>query len=73
MQVGAAALESGAFGVAFTCGRFIVDEGSLPTLQNLTDLVHVLGEAMTAQLMDADLGHVPTDALERFRDYAAML
>ncbi|WP_143465981.1 hypothetical protein [Kribbella sp. ALI-6-A] len=73
MQVGAAGLESGSFAVAFSCAESIVDQGSLPVLQKLTDLDHVFGEATAAQLMDADLGHVPTDALERFRDYAAML
>ena len=73
MQVGAAALESGTFTVALTCARSIVDSGDLAVLQTLTDLDHVFAEAMSAQLMDAYLGRVPTDPLEKFRDFAASL
>ncbi|GAB3940937.1 hypothetical protein GCM10029976_059400 [Kribbella albertanoniae] len=73
MQVGAGAQESGAFTVAHTCARSIVDDGSLDVLKTLTDLDHVFSEAVTAQLMETDLGRIPTDTLERFRDYAAVL
>lgn len=73
MQVGAAALEGGTFTVALTCARSIVDSGDLAVLQTLTDFDHVFAEAMSAQIKDAYLGRVPTDPLERFRDFAASL
>jgi hypothetical protein len=71
LHVGSAAMESGSFTAALACVRSLRTPAQRLTLQKLTDHEHVFIEARLAEATGLYLSQVPTDALERFRDFAA--
>lgn len=73
LHVGAAAMEAGSYLAALSCARAIRTPLQRAKLTSLTSLERVFVEASVAGIFGLYLGRVPTDALERFRDFTNSL
>lgn len=73
LHVGASALDCGGFSAGLVCARALSTAEQRATLAGLTSLDNVFGQSVAAQLWHIDVGDVPTDQLEFFRDLVLAL
>lgn len=73
LHVGASALDCGGFSAALACARALGTPDQRRAVSTLTNLDNVFGQSVAAQLSHIDVGDVPTDQLEYFRDLVLAL
>lgn len=73
LQVGAAALDCGGYRAVAICARQAATDERYAALLEQTSLERVRAEASLAELSGLDVGDVPTDRMEQFRDFVSTI